>query len=91
MILFEGTLYPYATLWVTELDAICPYTDRGIVKFCGPEVPGYTIEDAQHYCNTNGLGYLRVLGPLLSEIPCKPGTYEADFDKMIDYEKPPEN
>jgi len=27
-----------------------------------------------------------VIGELIAEIPCKPGTYEPDFDNMTDLE-----
>ena len=74
-------------LWVTEIKAIDPSNpDRGIVTYCGPEVPGLTLKHAEQYCQENGLGYCKVLGELVAEIPCKHGTYEADFDNMIDYE-----
>ena len=44
------------------------------------------METAQEYCELNGLGYCKVVGELIAEIPCKEGTYEPDFNNMIDYE-----
>lgn len=74
-------------LYVTEIIAIRP-SDGEMITYCGPEVPGLTAQDAQDYCENNGLGYCKVLGELICEIACKPGTHEPDFNNMIDYEQP---
>lgn len=56
--------------WVTEVTAIDPANiERGIIRWAGPEVPGETVEEAERYCQENGLGYCRVLGQLIEEIP----------------------
>lgn len=72
-------------MYVTELNAIDP-RDGQLKNWCGPNVPGISFEDARWYCDNNGLGYLRVVGELVAEIPCKPGSFEADFSKKIDYD-----
>lgn len=59
-------------LWTTEIWAVnhARYHDplRGFpVKWQGPHVPGRTLQDAQEYCNKNGLGYCRVYGMLVEE------------------------
>lgn len=54
--------------------------------WCGPNVPGISFEDARAYCERNELGYCKVIGELIAEIPCKPGTWEADWDKRVDYD-----
>lgn len=72
-------------LYVTEIQAISP-TDGILKTYCGPEVPGITTQDAQEYCEKNGLGYCKVIGLLIAEIPCKPGTHEPDWSKMTDYD-----
>ncbi len=72
-------------IYVTEIKAICPHSGD-LKTYCGPNVPGISIETAQEYCEMNGLGYCRVIGELIAEIPCKEGTYEPDFNKMVDYE-----
>lgn len=73
-------------LFVTELKAIDP--KDGILKtWTGPNVPGVSIDTAEQYCQENGLGYLTVLGQLLTEIPCKPGSIEADFSKRQDFDQ----
>lgn len=72
--------------WVTEIQAIDPHTGRGLITWCGPEVPGLTLKHAEQYCQQNGLGYCKVIGELIAEIPCKEGSIEADFSKKVDYE-----
>lgn len=72
-------------MWVTEIQAIDPA--NGILKsWAGPHVSGINHEDAERYCQKNELGYCRVLGELIADIPCKEGTNEPDMDKMVDYE-----
>lgn len=72
-------------LWVTEITAISPITGD-MTKYGGPDVPGISASDAQSYCENNGLGYCKVIGELVADIPCKKGTYEPDFKNMVDYE-----
>lgn len=74
-------------LYGTEIRALSPFTGE-LTLFGGPNVPGISFADAQNYCETNGLGYCKVIGKLVAEIPCKEGTYEPDFDKKVDYDKP---
>lgn len=59
-------------IWTTEIWAVnhTRYFDpaRGFpIKWQGPYVPGTSIEDAQRYCDTNGMGYCRVVGELIEE------------------------
>ena len=77
-------------LWVTEIEAKDHFTGQ-LKKYGGPEVPGICKSDADLYCQNNGLGYCKVVGELVAEIPCKEGTYEPDFKNMIDYEKTQNN
>ncbi len=72
-------------IFVTEIRAISPI-DGELKTYGGPNVPGINEQTAQEYCEMNGLGYCKVTGQLISEIPCKPGTYEPDFEKKVDYE-----
>ncbi len=74
-------------LYCTEIKAIS-HIDGELSKYSGPKVPGISFADAQDYCENNGLGYCKVVGLLVAEIPCKDGTLEPDWDKMVDYEKP---
>jgi hypothetical protein len=71
--------------WVTEIQAIDPI-DGVIKSWAGPNVPGINHDDAVRYCHQNELGYCNVLGQLAAEIPCKEGTHEPDFEKMVNYE-----
>lgn len=75
--------------WCTEFMALEAAT--GVMKkWCGPEVEAPTAEIAQQWCNENA-GHLKVIGELVAEIPCKEGTYEPDFNNMIDYEQAQNN
>jgi len=76
--------------WVTDIMAIDPKSGE-LKKWCGPEVPGISLKDAEFFCDNNGLGYCKVIGELIAEIPCKKGTYDPDFENMIDYEQPTMN
>ncbi len=71
--------------YLTEIKAIDP-VDGEIKTFAGPNVPGITFADAEVYCQNNGLGYCKVIGELVAEIPCKPGSYEPDWDGQVDYD-----
>lgn len=78
-------------LWCTEILAKDPFTGQ-IKKWCGPEVPGINHADAERYCQDNSLGYCKVVGELVAEIPCKEGSsYKPDFKNMIDYENTQNN
>lgn len=76
--------------YVTSISAIDPRNGQ-MKSWEGPRVPGITTADAERYCQENGLGYCKVDGILVADIPCKPGTYEPDWSKKIDYEKPNHN
>lgn len=77
-------------IWCTEIEAKDPFTGQ-LKKWCGPDVPGINVADAERYCQENGLGYCKIAGELVAEIPCKKGTYEPDFKNMIDYENTQNN
>lgn len=72
-------------LYVTIIEAVC-VQDGELKWFAGPHVPGISFEDAQNYCFTHGLGYCKVYGLLVAEIPFKKGSSELDWDNKIDYE-----
>ena len=62
-------------MWTTEIWAYSPAQlfapwAADPVKWQGPHVPGRNIEEAQEYCNKNGMGYCRVYGELIEEGPC---------------------
>lgn len=69
----------------TSIRAIDPLTGE-MKTWAGPNVPGIAFFDAERYCQQNGLGYCKVDGELVSEIPCKEGTFEPDWKNKIDYD-----
>jgi hypothetical protein len=72
-------------LYATEIQALNPHT-KELRVWSGPHVKGISFEDAQRYCDGN-LGYCKVVGKLVAEIPCKNGVLsEPDFDNRIDYD-----
>jgi len=71
--------------WVTEITALDPKTNE-MKKWGGDNIQAPTKELAQEWCNNNYKGYLKVIGELVAEIPCKEGGNEPDISRMIDYE-----
>lgn len=71
--------------WVTEIQAIDPIT-KTLKNWMGPYITAETFGKAVIHCQENGLGYCKVTGQLVSEIPCNPGTFEPDFSKRIDFD-----
>lgn len=71
-------------IWCTEIQALKASTGE-MKTWCGEHVQAPTMALAQQWCDDNR-GYLKVIGELVAEIPCKKGTYEPDFEKMVDYE-----
>jgi hypothetical protein len=53
--------------------------------WCGPNIPAISKADAQKYCRLH-LGFCKVGDEIVAEIPCKPNSFDPDFDNMIDYE-----
>jgi hypothetical protein len=72
-------------LWCTEIRAICPISGEMRV-YGGPNIRAITRELAFIYCQENGLGYCKIVGELVAEIPCKDGGYEPDWDNKIDFD-----
>jgi hypothetical protein len=67
--------------WITEIRALDPISGE-MKTYGGDNVEAPTFQMAQNWCNENK-GYLKVIGELIAEIPCKKGTYEADFSKIV--------
>lgn len=67
--------------FVTEIVAYHPFTGE-LCKWMGPyiEAPGH--DDAQRFCEQNGLGYCKVSGQLIQEI----GQNEQGFADWSDVE-----
>lgn len=54
--------------WTTELTA----TDRegNLFTWVGQVITAPSWQLAEEYCEKNGLGYLRITGELIAEVPC---------------------
>lgn len=72
-------------IYVTEICAIDPQ-DGSMKRYEGPNVPGISTSDAEAYCQNNGLGYCKIIGTLVAEIPCNTGTFDPDFSRQINYD-----
>lgn len=68
--------------WSTLIIAKSPI-DGSILEYFGPNIQANTYEEAQEYCEHNGLGYLWIKGQLISEIP--ETDLKPDWDNRIDY------
>lgn len=77
-------------IWCTTIYAKCAVTGQ-LKTFCGPNIEAPSAKLAHEYCQNNGLGYCHIEGELQSETPCKPHTFDPDWDKEIDYTKKNQN
>ena len=74
--------------YTTIIKAIDPSTGE-LKKWIGPVIDSISIKHAQQYCNENGLGYCKVIGELIAEIPAD--GLNPDMENEIDYEKIKQN
>jgi len=58
---------------VTKIVAL-DHLDNTTKTFAGPNVSALTLEDAEKFCQENGLGYCKVIGELVS-----PNTTDDDL------------
>ena len=72
--------------WTTHIKAIDP-ADGQLKTWFGPNVPGITYEDAELYCEQNGLGYCKVIGELVKEIPIQKDSITPDWSSAVDFIK----
>lgn len=70
-------------IFLTEIRAIDP-KDGQLKTWSGENIEALTFGLAEQCCKENK-GYLKVIGELVAEIPCKNG-FEPDFDNMINYD-----
>lgn len=75
------------SIYTTTIVAIDPNTGE-LKHYAGPNISAISFSDAQRYCENNGLGYCKVEGLLLAEVPCKKDSDEPDWDNQINYEHP---
>lgn len=71
--------------FITEFRAV-RWSDGEIITYGGENITALTHQMAQAWCDENK-PWLKVLGELIAEIPCKEGTYEPDWNDMTDYEQ----
>lgn len=71
-------------LWATKIKAIDPRSGN-LVTWIGDNVPAFTENMAREILDNTGRGYMEIIGEVAFEIPCKEGTFEPDFSRMIDY------
>ena len=68
----------------TYIIAVNPQTNE-LCKFSGQNIQAPSKQWAREYCDNNGLGFLFIDDEVVCTIPCKKGTYDADFDNAVDY------
>ncbi|MBL7882558.1 MAG: hypothetical protein JNL69_00700 [Bacteroidia bacterium] len=76
--------------WTTRIFAKCAETGE-MTEFCGQNIKAPSQNLAHEYCQTHGLGYLHISDELIMEIPCKPNSFEPDWDNAVDYDLPQQN
>jgi len=54
--------------YITSITAIDP-TDGHMKEWCGPVILAQSEQDAYDYCQSNGLGYCKVIGILIGVLP----------------------
>lgn len=59
--------------WLTEIEAVNPDTEE-LCLWAGPRIWADTEEEAKEFCQKHDLGYCKILGRLIDEIP-----YEEDI------------
>lgn len=65
-------------LWVTEIIAEDPL-DKKVKRWVGPNVPGISQDDAQKFCNENGLGFCKVIGKLVKQEPQEKSYFHVQY------------
>lgn len=76
--------------WSTEMQVINQETKEP-VWVEGMAVIAFTREKAQQILDKYDYNYLVLGDEIIAEIPCKPGTFDPDWEKMIDHEAIREN
>ena len=54
-------------VFLTEILAMDPKTGK-FRTWAGFDIPAHSLEDAQRYCDENGLGFCRVIGEKIENI-----------------------
>lgn len=72
-------------LWDTSMQVLNQQT-KELMWVEGMRVKAFTREKAQEILDKYDYNYLVLGDEIVVEIPCKPGTYDPDWEKMIDHE-----
>lgn len=72
-------------LWDTQMQVLNQET-KELHWVEGMRVRPFTREKAQSILDKYDYHYLVLGDEIVAEIPCKPGTYDPDWNKIIDYE-----
>lgn len=72
-------------IWSTEMQVLNQQT-KELHWVEGMRVKAFTKEKAQELLDKYNFHYLVLGDEIVAEIPCKPGTLDPDWNKMIDYE-----
>lgn len=72
-------------IWSTEMQVLNQKT-KELHRVEGMNVKAFTREKAQELLDKYDYHYLILCDEIVAEIPCKPGTLEPDWNKIIDYE-----
>lgn len=72
-------------IWSTEMQVLNQQT-KELHWVEGMKVKAFTKEKAQELLDKYDYHYLVLNDEIVAEIPCKEGTFEPDWNRMIDYE-----
>jgi len=69
---------------MTKMQAIDQSTNGVLSTWSGPHIKAESWSEAQRWCDKNA-GYLRVIGQLISLIPCKSYGETPDWGNRLDF------
>lgn len=73
-------------MWfATTIRALDPITGE-MKHWIGPNIEAPSMALAQEYCQNNGLGYCKIEGQLIAEIPVDPATGSVQWHKQTNFE-----
>ena len=72
-------------IWSTEMQVLNQKT-KELHWVEGMRVKAFTKEKAQEILDRYNYHYLVLGDEIVAEIPCKEGTFDPDWNRMIDYE-----
>lgn len=69
-------------VFMTIIRAYNPETDE-VEIYRGENIAALSWAHAEAICQETGRGYLEIDSILYMEVPCKPGTYEPDWENAV--------